>query len=79
VSRRVVDFMEQGLPADEASEKTIQYINKVGRRIEQISFIALDKNGCFGAGTTGEAFEFAVMSEAFSEPFLIKVRNKKVI
>lgn len=77
VSRRVVDFMEQGLPADEASEKTIQYISKIGIRIEQISFIALDKNGFFGAGTTRDAFEFAFMSEAFSEPSLYMVRNEK--
>jgi N4-(beta-N-acetylglucosaminyl)-L-asparaginase len=77
VSRMVVDFMEQGLPADEAAEKTVQHLLKIGRRIDHISFVSLDKDGCFGAGTTEKSFEFAAMSEAFSEPFLLRVRNEK--
>ena len=75
VSRRVVDFMEQGLPAGEAAEKTVKYLAKIGRRIEQISFVALDKDGCFGAGTTEEAFVFAAMSDALSRPCLLRVRR----
>ncbi|MGQ9691326.1 MAG: N(4)-(beta-N-acetylglucosaminyl)-L-asparaginase, partial [Thermoproteota archaeon] len=77
VSRRAVDFMEQGLPACEAAEKTVQYLLKMGKRTDHISFITLDKNGCFGAGTTEKSFEFAVMSEAFSEPFLLRVKNEE--
>ncbi|MEM3957104.1 MAG: N(4)-(beta-N-acetylglucosaminyl)-L-asparaginase [Thermoproteota archaeon] len=77
VSRRVVDFMEQGLPANEAAEKTVQHLLKIGRKMEQISFICLDKNGCFGAGTTEKSFEFAVMSDVFSEPRLLRVEGGK--
>ncbi|MEM3426458.1 MAG: N(4)-(beta-N-acetylglucosaminyl)-L-asparaginase [Thermoproteota archaeon] len=77
VSRKVVDFMEQGLPANEAAEKTIQYLLKIGRKMEQISFISLDKTGCFGAGTTEKFFEFAVMSDVFSEPRLLRVERGK--
>jgi len=75
VSRKVVDFIEHGLPADEAAEKTVQYLLKIGRRVDYISFVSLDKDGLFGAGTTEEFFEFAVMSDVFSEPRLLKVER----
>ncbi|NHV06436.1 MAG: N(4)-(beta-N-acetylglucosaminyl)-L-asparaginase [Thaumarchaeota archaeon] len=75
VSRKVVDFIEHGLPADEAAEKTVQYLLKIGKRIDHISFVSLDKDGLFGAGTTEESFEFAAMSDVFSEPRLLKVEK----
>jgi len=77
VSRMVVDFMEQGSSASEAAEKTVDHLLRKGRRIENISFIALDEEGCFGAGTTREIFEFAVMTEALPNPSLFRVRNEK--
>jgi len=79
VSRKVVDFMEQGFSADEAAKKTVQHLIKIGKRIDHISFVSLDKNGCFGAGTTEKSFEFAAMSDAFSKPCLFRVENGEIL
>ncbi|MEM2057298.1 MAG: N(4)-(beta-N-acetylglucosaminyl)-L-asparaginase [Thermoproteota archaeon] len=75
ISRKVVDFIEKGLRADEAAQKTVQYLLEIGKRVDHISFVTLDKNGCFGAGTTEEVFEFAVMTEVLSKPCLIRVKR----
>jgi isoaspartyl peptidase/L-asparaginase-like protein (Ntn-hydrolase superfamily) len=77
VSRKAVDFMEQGFSASEAAEKTVDHLLRKGRRIENISFVTLDEEGCFGAGTTRESFEFAVMTETLPNPSLFRVRNEK--
>jgi hypothetical protein len=53
----------------------VQYLLKIGKRIDHISFVSLDKDGLFGAGTTEESFEFAAMSDALSEPRLLKVEK----
>jgi hypothetical protein len=51
--------------------------SRARRRIENISFVTLDEEGCFGAGTTRESFEFAVMTETLPNPSLFRVRNEK--
>lgn len=76
VSKKIVDFIEQDFSAKEAAEKTLRYLIRVGRRIDHMAFVALDKDGCFGAATTEKTFEFAAMSDALSEPTLFKIKNE---
>lgn len=76
VSKKIVDFIEQDFSAKEAAEKTLRYLIRVGRRIDHIAFVALDKDGYFGAATTEKTFEFAAMSDALSEPTLFKIKNE---
>jgi isoaspartyl peptidase/L-asparaginase-like protein (Ntn-hydrolase superfamily) len=65
----VVEFMRQGLDPDEACRQTIQRIARQDPKGMDltISFIALDKQGRFGAATTNKSFQYAVTTPSFSE------------
>jgi N4-(beta-N-acetylglucosaminyl)-L-asparaginase len=67
----VVEFMRQGLHPQDACIETIKRIARLDpRRFElSINFIALDKRGRYGAAGTGQGFEYAVSSNAFSKVF----------
>ena len=60
----IVEFMRQGLHPQEACEQTIQRIAKQDPKGLNLSinFIALDKQGRFGAAGTDKGFQFAVTS-----------------
>jgi isoaspartyl peptidase/L-asparaginase-like protein (Ntn-hydrolase superfamily) len=65
----VVEFMRQGLDPNEACRQTIQRIahqDPKGMDLT-ISFIALDKQGRFGAATTNKNFQYAVTTPSFSK------------
>jgi isoaspartyl peptidase/L-asparaginase-like protein (Ntn-hydrolase superfamily) len=67
----VVEFMRQGLHPQLACIETIKRIARLdplGFNLS-INFIALDKHGRFGAAGTGQGFEYAVTSGAFSKLF----------
>lgn len=66
----VVEFMRQGLHPQEACIKTIERIARLDPlNVDElfINFIAIDKQGRFGAAGTGEGFEFSVTYPGYSE------------
>lgn len=67
----VVELMRQGLPPQEAC---LEAIRRMARKDPlgfdlSINFIALDRQGRFGAAGTGTGFQYAVACEAFSTVF----------
>lgn len=63
----IVEFMRQGLSPQEAIVKEIQRIvQSEGRADLHINFIALDKNGRYGAAGTDSGFEYAVATPSQS-------------
>lgn len=65
----VVEFMRQGLHPQDACIETIKRIARLDPKGFDlaINFIALDKQGRFGAAGTGTGFEYAVTTNAFSK------------
>jgi isoaspartyl peptidase/L-asparaginase-like protein (Ntn-hydrolase superfamily) len=65
----VVEFMRQGMHPQDACIETIKRIARLDPKGFDlaINFIALDKQGRFGAAGTGSGFEYAVTSSAFSK------------
>lgn len=65
----VVEFMRQGLHPQDACIETIKRIARLDPRGFDLSinFIALDKQGRFGAAGTGQGFQYAVTGDAFSK------------
>jgi N4-(beta-N-acetylglucosaminyl)-L-asparaginase len=64
----VVEYMRQGLHPQEACLETIRRIVKqepVGRKLN-ISFVALDKKGRFGAASSERGFPYAVTTRSAS-------------
>ncbi|MDA1272966.1 MAG: N(4)-(beta-N-acetylglucosaminyl)-L-asparaginase [Verrucomicrobia bacterium] len=64
----VVEYMRQGLHPEEACAETIRRIARLDPKGFDLSinFIALDKQGRFGAAGTGQGFEFSVTSTTTS-------------
>src|SRR5687768_3965185 len=65
----VVEFMRSGMHPVEACAETIRRImrkNPAGMDLA-INFVALNKNGDFGAAGTGQGFQFAATSSSFSK------------
>lgn len=64
----VVEFMRQGMHPQEACVATIQRIARLDPKKFDlaINFIALDKQGRFGAAGTGQGFQYAVTTPDFS-------------
>ncbi len=63
----IVEFMRQGLSPQEAIVKEIQRIvQSEGRADLHINFIALDKNGRYGAAGTDSGFKYAVATPSQS-------------
>src|SRR5687768_6151241 len=65
----VVELMRSGLHPVEACVETIRRIirkNPAGMDLA-INFVALNKNGDFGAAGTGQGFQFAATSSSFSK------------
>ncbi len=64
----VVEFMRQGMHPQEACVATIQRIARLDPRKYDLSinFIAVDKQGRFGAAGTGQGFQYAVTTSDFS-------------
>ena len=67
----VVEYLRQGLHPQEACLETIKRIAKQDPKGFDLSinFIALDKQGRFGAAGTGQGFEYSVACDAFSKVF----------
>ena len=67
-SYQVVEFMRQGLTPEEACKETIKRIARIDPRGFDLSinFIALDKQGRFGAAGTGTGFQYSVTYPDFS-------------
>ncbi|MDA7667503.1 N(4)-(beta-N-acetylglucosaminyl)-L-asparaginase [bacterium] len=66
----VVEYMRQGLHPQEACIKTIERIARLDPlNLDElfINFIAIDKQGRFGAAGTGEGFEYSVTYPGYSE------------
>ena len=65
---QVVEFMRQGLTPEEACKETIKRIARIDPRGFDLSinFIALDKQGRFGAAGTGTGFQYSVTYPDFS-------------
>lgn len=66
----VVEYMRQGLHPQEACMKTIERIARLDPlRVDElfINFIAIDKQGRFGAAGTGTGFEYSVTYPGYSE------------
>jgi len=65
----VVEFMRQGLHPQDACLETIRRIARLDPKGFDLSinFIALDKQGRFGAAGTGQGFQYAVTGDAFSK------------
>ena len=65
----VVELMRQGLTPTEACLEALRRIAQKDPRGEalQISFVALDKHGRFGAGTAGQGFPYSVTTPTFSQ------------
>ena len=64
----VVEFMRQGLHPQEACSQTVQRIAKMDPKGFDLSinFIALDRQGRFGAAGTDQGFEYSVTCRDFS-------------
>lgn len=67
----VVEYLRQGLPPQEACLETIRRIARQDPLGDQLSinFIALDRQGRFGAAGTGKGFEYSVACDTFSQVF----------
>lgn len=65
----VVELMRQGLTPTEACLEALRRIARKDPRGEalQVSFVALDKHGRFGAGTAGQGFRFSVTTPSLSQ------------
>ncbi len=65
----VVEYMRQGLPPQEACLETIRRIVKqepAGKKLS-ISFVAMDKQGRYGAASSERGFPYAVTSKSRSQ------------
>ena len=65
-----VEYMRQGLHPEEACVETIRRIVALDPRpVEELhlNFVALDKQGRFGAAGTNEGFQYAVTYPGYSE------------
>lgn len=64
----VVEYMRQGLSPEEACCETVRRIQRAERsdRPLEISFVALDRRGRFGAASSGRRFPFAVTTASAS-------------
>lgn len=78
LSRLVVEEIESGFPAGQAANVAINKVLKYGARTENIAVIALDRNGNYGAASTHEVFEFAVMSDAIEEPKILSIKRGQI-
>jgi len=79
VARLVVSYIENGYSAEDAARMAVERILKTKKKTESIAFVALDKDGRFGAAATHEGFEYAVMNESLGEPKLYKGTSFKLI
>ena len=78
----VVEYMRQGLSPEDACAETIRRIARLdGRPIEElhINFIAVNKQGQFGAAGTGSGFPYAVTYPGFSKVLQSKALSQKAI
>lgn len=68
-SYQVVEFMRQGMSPEEACIETIKRIAKLDPKGFDLSinFIALDKQGRFGAAGTGSGFQYSVTYPGYSK------------
>ena len=77
-SFQIVELMRQGLHPTEACRRTIERITRSERSDKNLSinFVALDKQGQFGAAGTDEKFAYSVTtssaSQVLSNPSLVK-------
>jgi N4-(beta-N-acetylglucosaminyl)-L-asparaginase len=63
----IVELIRQGMTPQEACVEIIKrIIKKEGRSDLNINFVALDKQGRFGAAGTGKGFPFSVTTKSFS-------------
>jgi len=76
VSRMVVRGIQDGNNAQEAAMGAIKDIVATEKRYENIAVLALDRHGNFGAATTSQDFEFAVMKEGMLEPRLFHTESE---
>ena len=64
LSISVVNYMKQGLDAQKACERALfTYLERVNNKPDEISLIALDKDGNYGGCSTLEDFPFVVLDE----------------
>lgn len=65
----IVELMRQGMHPQDACVETIRRIARLnGKGFDlSINFLAVDKQGRFGAAGTGTGFEYAVTCDAFSK------------
>ena len=65
----VVEYMRQGLHPEEACVETIRRIARLDPKGFDLSinFVAIDKQGRFGAAGTGQGFQFSITTPARSE------------
>ena len=66
----IVEYMRQGLHPEDACLETIRRIAAADPRPAEdlaINFVALDKQGRYGAAGTGQGFEYAVAYPGYSE------------
>jgi len=78
----VVEYMRQGLHPEDACAETIRRIARLdGRPIEElhINFIAVDKQGRFGAAGTGKGFPYAVAYPGYSQVLQSKALSQRAI
>jgi len=65
----VVEYMRQGLSPEDACIETIKRIARQDPRGVDLSinFVALDKQGRYGAAGTGNGFGYSVATKSFSK------------
>ena len=75
VSREIVSAMKQGLSAQEACETVVlelySRLLELGFDADNISVIAVDRTGAFGAATTRSEFSFSAFSESMEATLFI--------
>jgi len=71
----VVELMRQGMAPREACAEAIERILRKEPDVPRMHFVALDRQGRFGAATTLPSFSYAVATEDFSrvvEPVIVE-------
>ena len=81
-SHLVVELMRQGLEPEEACKKAVERIiarNPEQAKEVQVGFLALSKNGKYGAYALQQGFSYAVrngsVEEVFESKFVYKSKN----
>jgi beta-aspartyl-peptidase (threonine type) len=78
LSFSVVNYMNQGLDAQNACEKALfTYLKRVNNKPEAISLIALDKDGNYGACSTLKDFPFVVLDDDCKARLMVYLKEEK--